>query len=53
MLVVGIPDVVVLEPVHVHLEATVVVEVHVGNEEMCDKPSGALPPEPYNCGVAV
>jgi hypothetical protein len=34
MLVLGVPDVVVQELVHVHLEATVIVEIHVGNEEL-------------------
>ena len=30
--VLGVPDVVVWEQVHVHVELTVVVEVHIGNE---------------------
>jgi hypothetical protein len=42
MAILGIPDIVVLEPVDVHLELTVGVEVHVGNEEICNKPS--IPP---------
>ncbi|OGI16706.1 MAG: hypothetical protein A3J63_05015 [Candidatus Moranbacteria bacterium RIFCSPHIGHO2_02_FULL_40_12b] len=42
MTILGIPDIVVLEPVDIDLELTVRVEVHVGNEEMCDKPS--MPP---------
>jgi len=35
MSILGIPHVVVLKPVHVHLQPTIVVEVHVGNEELC------------------
>ena len=34
MTIVGIPDVVVLELVDVHVELTIVVEVHVGNENV-------------------
>lgn len=41
MPVLGVPDVVVLEAVDIHVQP-VVVHVHVGNEEMCDKPS--MPP---------
>lgn len=37
MAVIGIPNVGVLEPVHVDVEP-VGVDVHVGNEEMCDGP---------------
>ena len=33
MTVVGVPDVVVRELVHVDVEMTTIVEVHVGNEE--------------------
>lgn len=33
MAVLGVPDVVVLKPVHVHLERAVRVHIHVGNEE--------------------
>ena len=33
MPVLGVPDVVVREAVHVHLEPTIVVEVHVRNED--------------------
>lgn len=43
MPILGIPNVVVVEPVHVHLELTVVVEVHVGHEELCDESSVSLP----------
>ena len=43
MLILGVPDVVVRELVHVHLELTIVVEVHVSNEELYDKPSISLP----------
>ena len=39
MPILGVPDIVVPELVHVHLEATVVVDVHVGNEELYDEPS--------------
>lgn len=45
MAILGVPDVRVLKPVHVDLELTVGVEVHVGNEEMCDRPSMAPPLE--------
>ena len=34
MTILGVPDVVVIERVHIHVEATVVVDIHVGNEEM-------------------
>ena len=43
MLILGVPDVVVRELVHVHLELTIVVEVHVSNEELYDEPSMTLP----------
>jgi hypothetical protein len=43
MTIVGIPDIIVLEPIHVHIEPVIVVEVHVGNEEMSNKPSMTLP----------
>ena len=43
MLILGIPDIVVRELVHIDLEPTIVVEVHIGNEELCDKPSISLP----------
>ncbi len=33
MPILGVPDVGVLEPVHVHLEIVVRVHVHVGNEK--------------------
>ncbi|MCX6763788.1 MAG: hypothetical protein NTZ97_03615 [Candidatus Moranbacteria bacterium] len=39
MAILGTPDIVVLEPVDIDLELVIGVEVHVGNEEMCDKPS--------------
>jgi len=35
--VLGVPDVGVLKPIHVRVEA-VGVDVHVGNEEKCDEP---------------
>ncbi len=47
MSVVGIPDVVVLEAVQVHLEPAIVVDVHVGNEELYGAPSAPLPFEIY------
>ena len=42
MKVLGVPDVGVLKPVDVHLEPAIGIDVHVGDEEMCHKPS--LPP---------
>ena len=42
MTILGIPDIVVLELVDVDVERTIVVEVHVGNEEMCNRPSFPL-----------
>ncbi len=42
MTVLAVPDVVVRELVNVHLETTVVVEVHVGNEELYGKSSISL-----------
>ena len=41
MEILGIPDVVVLEPVHIDVQ-TVAVHVHVGNEELYDMSS--VPP---------
>lgn len=41
MLILGIPLVVVLEPIHVDIEA-IGVHVHVGNEELCNAPSAPL-----------
>lgn len=41
MAVVGVPNVPVLELIHVDVEA-IGVDVHVGNEEMSDEPS--MPP---------
>lgn len=38
----GIPNVVVLETVHVHLEGTIVSKVHVSNEDLCDMSSESL-----------
>ncbi len=43
MTILGVPDVVVRERIDVHLEPTVVVEVHVGDEELYDEPSISLP----------
>ena len=43
MPVLGVPDVVVRELVHVHIEATIVIHVHVGNEELYNEPSVSLP----------
>ena len=42
MAILGVPDIVVLKPVHIHLELVIRVEVHIGNEEMCDRPSDPL-----------
>ena len=42
MTIIGIPDIRILEPVDIHIELTIRVEVHVGNEEMCDEPSMPL-----------
>ena len=43
MQILGIPDVVVLERIHVDLELTVIIDVHVGNEELWNEPSISLP----------
>ncbi len=43
MPVLAVPDVVIREAVDVHLETIVVVDVHVSNEELYDKPSISLP----------
>ncbi len=40
--ILGIPNIIVLKPVHVHIEIAVRIEIHVSNEEMCNKPS--IPP---------
>ncbi|MBU3901274.1 hypothetical protein KKF25_01375 [Patescibacteria group bacterium] len=45
----GVPDIGVLKPVDVHVERAIGVEVHVGNEEMCDEPS-MPPPLEYSRG---
>ena len=42
MAVLGVPNIRVLKPVHVHVELTVGIHVHVGNEEMYDEPSAPL-----------
>lgn len=42
MTILGIPDIVVLETVSVHVRPSVRIQVHVGHEEMCNKPS--MPP---------
>lgn len=39
MTVLGIPAIVILELVDVDIERAIGVEVHVSNEEVCDKPS--------------
>lgn len=39
MAILGVPDIVVLEPVDVRIERAIRVEVHIGNEEACNKPS--------------
>jgi len=43
VLVLGVPEIVVRELVHVRLELTVVVDVHIDNEELYGKPSISLP----------
>ena len=45
MPVLGVPHVVVLEPIDVRVEPVAVVEVDIGNEETRALPSRALPPE--------
>ncbi len=42
MTILGIPNVRVLEPVDVYVELVTGVEVHVGNEKICNEPS--IPP---------
>ena len=39
MTVLRVPQIVVRSPVHVHVERTIVVDVHVSNEEMYTVPS--------------
>jgi len=39
MMILGIPNIVVLEPVHVRLQRAISIDVHVGNEELCAMPS--------------
>ena len=39
MTILGIPDIVVLELVHIHLERVIGVEVHIGDKEMNNEPS--------------
>lgn len=39
MTILGVPNVRVLKPIHIHVELSVRVDVHVGNEEKCDEPS--------------
>jgi hypothetical protein len=49
--VLGVPNIVILERIHVHLEVTIVIEVDVGNkEEMYDTPSVTAV---RNCDMAV
>ena len=48
MPVVGVPNIRVLKPIHVHIQP-VRIHVHVGNEEMCDKLS-IPPPLEYSRG---
>ncbi len=33
MTILGIPDIAILEPVDIHIEATMIIEVDVGDEE--------------------
>jgi hypothetical protein len=42
MAVLSVPNIGVLKPVHIHVELAVRVDIHVGNEEMCNRPS--IPP---------
>ena len=42
MTILGIPNVGVLKLIDVHVKPVIGVEVHVGNEEICDEPSGPL-----------
>ena len=53
MPVLSVPDVVVRELVHVHLELATVIDVHVGNEEMCDEPSMSLPTQAHLSGIVL
>ena len=46
MTILGVPNVGVLKLIDVHVELVIGVEVHVGNEEMCDEPSR---PPPLEC----
>ncbi len=39
----GVPDIVVREFVHVDLETTIVIDVHISNEELYSKSSVSLP----------
>ena len=52
MLVVGVPSVVVRDRVPVHIELTVVIEVHIGNEELYGEPSTSLPALPASLKTA-
>ena len=42
--VLGVPNVVIREAVHVRLAVAVSVAIHIRHEEMCKTPSVALPP---------
>ncbi len=44
--ILGVPDIVIVETVHVDIRLAVRVQVHVRHEEMCDKSS--VPPSIEN-----
>ena len=39
MAILGVPDIGVLKLIDVHIQPVIGVEVHIGNEKMCDEPS--------------
>jgi len=49
MTILGIPNVGVLKLIDIHVKPVIEVEVHVGNEEICDEPSRP-PPLEYSWG---
>jgi hypothetical protein len=42
MAILGIPDVVVLEPVNINIQLVIGIEVHIGNKELYGEPSAPL-----------
>lgn len=42
MAILSVPNIVILEPIDIHVKRVIGVEIHVSNEEMSDKPS--VPP---------